>query len=89
MSDKNTVPISQTDWERLEQMSDDEIDYSDIPPLDESFFANAKLRSERKRQVSLQLNGDVVDWFARHDDNYKQLMSAVLEQYVSTQKQVA
>jgi hypothetical protein len=35
---------SETNWARVEAMSDHEIDTSDIPPLDETFFANAKLR---------------------------------------------
>ena len=38
---KNT---SRTDWEALKNMSDEDIDYSDIPPLTDDFFANAELR---------------------------------------------
>ena len=29
---------SGTDWQKLKTMTDDEIDYSDIPPLGEDFF---------------------------------------------------
>ena len=35
---------SLTDWEKLDAMVDKEIDTSDIPPLDDNFFANAKTR---------------------------------------------
>jgi hypothetical protein len=35
---------SETDWARVDAMTDDEIDTSDIPPLTEEFFARAKLR---------------------------------------------
>ena len=35
---------SETNWERVSEMTDEEIDTSDIPPLDETFFANARLR---------------------------------------------
>ncbi len=35
---------------RLLAMSDDEIDYSDIPPLDDEFFKNAKLVNKRHLQ---------------------------------------
>ena len=38
---------SQTDWERIEKLTDEEIDTSDIPPLDDSFFAKARLRMPR------------------------------------------
>ena len=33
---------SATDWARIDRMTDDEIDTSDIPPLDDAFFAKAK-----------------------------------------------
>ncbi len=35
---------SQTDWTRIDAMSDEDIDTSDIPPLTEAFFAKAQLR---------------------------------------------
>lgn len=38
---------SQTDWQRVDVMTDDEIDTSDIPPLDDKFFARARWRIPR------------------------------------------
>jgi hypothetical protein len=35
MSKKHTSLESNTDWERLDAMTDDDIDFSDIPPLTE------------------------------------------------------
>lgn len=35
---------SKTDWSRIDAMRDEDIDTSDIPPLDEDFFAQAELR---------------------------------------------
>ena len=35
---------SATNWDRVDALSDAEIDTSDIPPLDETFFARAMLR---------------------------------------------
>lgn len=35
---------SRTDWARIDAMSDENIDTSDIPPLSEEFFALAQLR---------------------------------------------
>ena len=34
---------SKTDYKRLSGMKDSEINYSDIPELDEAFFRNAKI----------------------------------------------
>lgn len=35
---------SKTDWKRLEQAKEDEIDTSDIPELDDEFFRNEEIR---------------------------------------------
>ncbi len=35
---------SKTDWSRIDAMSDEDIDTSDIPPLSDEFFAKAQLR---------------------------------------------
>jgi len=35
---------SRTDWSRIDAMSDEDIDTSDIPPLDDEFFSRAELR---------------------------------------------
>jgi hypothetical protein len=36
---------SKPDWDRIDAMTDDDIDTSDIPPLMDEFFATAQLRS--------------------------------------------
>ena len=38
MNGKDLNNISRTKWAALKAMSDDEIDYSDIPPLTDEFF---------------------------------------------------
>ena len=44
MSKNDLNNISRTNWEALKSMSDDDIDYSDIPPLTDEFFEKATLR---------------------------------------------
>ena len=44
MSEQDLKKPSETNWARVSEMSDEEIDTSDIPPLDEAFFASARLR---------------------------------------------
>ncbi|WP_196517423.1 hypothetical protein [Nostoc sp. WHI] len=44
MSENDLNNISRTNWEALESISNDEIDYSDIPPLTDEFFEKATLR---------------------------------------------
>jgi hypothetical protein len=38
---------SRTNWDKIDAMTDDDIDISDIPPLTEEFFAKAKLQMPR------------------------------------------
>jgi hypothetical protein len=42
MNARNLNKRSETDWARIDRMTDEEIDTSDIPPLEEEFFARAK-----------------------------------------------
>lgn len=83
MKAKNTIRESRTDWNRLTEMSDSEIDLSDIPRLDKSFFKRAKLRMpKRKKSISLRLDPDVLDWFKHGGRGYQTRINAVLQAYV-------
>jgi uncharacterized protein (DUF4415 family) len=78
---------SQTDWERLEQMTDEEIDTSDIPPLDEEFFANAQIRMPaRKVPITIRLDPDVLSWFRSLGKGYQTYINNVLRTYMEAQK---
>jgi hypothetical protein len=44
MNDNNLNNIARTNWAALEADDDATIDYSDIPPLTDRFFENARLR---------------------------------------------
>lgn len=52
--------------ERLAAMPDEEIDFSDIPPItDEQWATRRSLRNFRpiKQRVTIRLDADVLDWF--------------------------
>ena len=51
MSEKDLKKKSGTDWAKLESMTDEEIDYSDIPPLDDAFFAEGELRLPKTKDL--------------------------------------
>jgi len=83
MKAANTRNTSRTDWERLKKMRDRDIDHSDVPPLDASFFKNAVVRlPERKRPVALRLDPDILDWFKRQGKGYQTRINAVLRLYM-------
>lgn len=71
----------------LKQMavrSDADSDYSDMPELDEAFWAKAKVAPPKtKPNVSLRLSQDIVDYFkAENPKGYTARMAAVLAAYV-------
>ena len=86
MRPANTRTTSRTDWARLKKMRDRDIDHSDVPPLDASFFKNVALRlPQRKKPVALRLDPDIVDWFKRQGKGYQTRINAVLRLYMESQ----
>jgi len=92
-----TAEKSQTDWQRLQSMTEEEISAAaatdpDCPPLDDAFFANTHaippetLLKETKRQVSLRLDADVLEWFKHQHPKYQTAINSVLRQYIHAQR---
>ena len=72
-----------TDWDKLENMSDQDIDYSDIPPLDKDFFKKSELRMPKtKPLISIRLDSDVLEWFKSQGAGYQTRINAVLRMYM-------
>jgi len=88
MNGNDLQKVSKTDWERVDAMTDEEIDISDIPPLDEAFFANAEIRlPKRKESITIRLDPDVLMWFRELGKGYQTHINAVLRTYMESQKQ--
>ena len=83
---KQTNEISIMSEERakeIEAMSDEDIDYSEIPPLDEEFFQNASLvKLNSEEQISIDT--EVLKWFKTHaqEKDYQTFINEVLRTYV-------
>ena len=86
---------SQTDWQRLNKMTDAEITSAaeadtDNLPLDDPFFETARhlppsaLLKEAKQQITLRIDADVLEWFRASGSGYQSRMNAVLKAYVQT-----
>ena len=86
MRNKATSNVSQTDFARLDAMQDQDIDFSDIPEITPEMFAKAIVRrglSPRvKKQLTLRLDGDVLDWFKRQGRGYQTRINALLRAYM-------
>ena len=74
---------SKTNLARIDARTDRSIDTSDIPALDKSFFANAKLRMPiPKTNVTIRIDADVLNWFKIGGKGYQTRINAVLRMYV-------
>lgn len=83
MNDK-TRDIS-ADLERINAMSDDEIDYSDIPEItDFSGFKRGLFYRPEKQTVTIRLDADVVAWFKGAEPKYQTAVNRVLREYMLT-----
>ncbi len=86
MKAKNSKKKLKTDWGKLENMSDQDIDYSDIPPLDKDFFKKGKLRLPKSKPlISIRIDPDVLEWFKSQGTGYQTRMNAVLRMYMEAQ----
>lgn len=63
-------------------MTDDEIDVSDSPPLDDDFFAHAQWRMpEKKTAVTLSVDSEVLKWFEAQGADFQLRVNAALKIY--------
>jgi len=66
-------------------MPENDIDYSDIPELDETFWKNATpIEPEDTQQVTLRVKKSVLEAYKSTGKGYQTRMNAVLESYART-----
>ncbi|MDJ0688448.1 MAG: BrnA antitoxin family protein [Xenococcaceae cyanobacterium MO_188.B32] len=87
MSKKPTSSKSETDWKRLDAMTDEEIDLSDCPEITPKMFAKAVVReglasSKKKTQVTLRIDNDVLEWFKSQGKGYQTKINSLLRAYM-------
>jgi uncharacterized protein (DUF4415 family) len=84
VSRKNIKKQSLTDWERIDGIADEDIDFSDIPELDNDFFKNARVVLPKpKVPITLRVDADVLEWYKSKGGKYQTLMHAVLKEYAN------
>jgi len=80
---------SKTNWKKFDQLTDKQIDTTEILALDKEWFKNAKIvLPEKKKAISLRVDKEVLDWFKSKSKGkgYQTFMNAVLKAYVEAQK---
>jgi len=86
----NPPPLTDEQRARLAAiavMSDEQIDYSDAPYMPDAVWMKAADRlPETKKQVTLRIDADVIDFFKHAGKRYQTRINAVLKAYVEAQK---
>jgi uncharacterized protein (DUF4415 family) len=87
MKGKSMKTSSETDWKRVDAMKEEDIDTADVPELDESMFANAKiLLPQRKESITLRVDNDLLEWYKSLGKGYQTRMNAVLRLYMKAKQ---
>ena len=88
-----------SDLAKLEQMTDEEIDFSDIPPLTDEQLAKMKPLREvlpqavpNKVRITIRLDADILKWFKDEvgqvgGGSYQALINMALREYIENQKE--
>ena len=67
----------------INSIKDEDIDFGDIPELDESFWENAELiEPDRTKQITLRIKHSVLNHFRASGKGYQTRINQVLESYV-------
>ncbi len=82
---------SRTDWARLDAMADKDIDLTEAPEVSPEMFARAMVRRglkpvERKAQLTLRVDSDVLEWFRKQGQGYQTKINALLRAYMEAHK---
>ena len=78
---------SKTNWERVDALTDDEIDTSDVPALSEGFFERACWRVPAPPlTVLVQVDPETFAWYRDHGDAADGEMAAALRIYAEAHK---
>lgn len=91
MSEKSLANTSRTDWDRLDALTDEDIDLSDDPEATPEMFARAIARQglkpvEPKKQITLRIDADVLAWFREQGAGYQSRINQLLRAYMEAHK---
>ena len=87
---------SETDWERIDAMQDEDIDFSDCAELTPDLFVNAvvrrgvsKLSSTAQAEtvpattMPIHVDSDIIDWFKTQGLGYQLHINTLLRAYLN------
>ncbi|MBR2251248.1 MAG: BrnA antitoxin family protein [Neisseriaceae bacterium] len=84
--------LTQADIDAIKNIPDEEIDFSDIPPLTEQFWQNAvrgQFYRPKKSQVSVRIDNDILAWLKKDGKGYQTRLNQILRQAMNQSLNVA
>lgn len=86
VSDGTITPEIAAELEAIAAMPDNDIDYSDIPPItDFSGFEVSKFYRPVKETVTVRLDSDVLHWLKQGGKGYQSRLNAILRKEMTSQ----
>jgi uncharacterized protein (DUF4415 family) len=81
-----------TDWDRLDRMRDEDIDFSDSPEMTAEDFARSVVRwgiagRVKKELVTLRMDADVLEWFRALGKGYQTRINLLLRSYMNAHQE--
>jgi uncharacterized protein (DUF4415 family) len=82
MKENGTKHSSRTNWERVDSLKDEEIDTSEIPPLDDAFFENAQWRTPKPDlTIAVRVDEETLSWYRSQGVACEERMYEALKTY--------
>ncbi|MBP8252614.1 MAG: BrnA antitoxin family protein [Herpetosiphon sp.] len=86
MNKPSTKQPSRTNWAKIDALTDDDIDTSDIPALPADFTDGATILLPRNT-VMLQVDPDILAWFKAQGADFERRMNVALRIYADAHLQ--
>lgn len=83
----NDIKLDPDEVARVRNISDEDIDFSEIPELSADFWDNAVIvYPDKKERISIRLDSEIIAFFKSQGKGYQSKINAVLKHYVTTKR---
>ena len=89
MNNENSLRKSETDWARIDAMTDEDIDFSDCPEITDEMWENNIVRKKfnlagNTSQETLAIDRDIIEFFKSQERDYQTKINQLLRAYMET-----
>ena len=80
---------NKTNWERLKNMKDKDINYSDIPKTDADFWEDAQIvYGIKKKEITIKVDEDIAEWIEQFGENSDKTINYIFRSYFTGLKNI-